>query len=594
MKGARRLEQGAVAAVLWIAAATLFWRADLGHVRDRLVLLVGALTAVAILSQAVLEGARAGRLSLLQVMLLVSFLAHAGAAVLLGTWRMAREIAEPRAPFEAALDAHALAEEKLAARIREEVAPLEAEPPAPAPPEGRAEPLLPAQNQEAAAVRLAPSVPAPPLAGARPLPPAAAVPLRLEERPASPLPDPAASPLERLAAPEPALLESRPLVLGTAGPPGAPVTIPFDAAPAPAPGAPPLPPRPAERIVLEERESVFALRSRKKREAVLEALGGDAKTEEAVVRALEWFARNQEPDGRWRLERFGGEEGHDTAATGLALLCFYGWGARHDEEGEYRDAVRKGLGWLRARAAPDGDLTGGRDNGMYDQGIGTLALAEACGVTGDAELAEPLRLSVAFILRAQKAHGGWRYRPDSRDGDTSVTGWQVMALRSAELAGTRVPESAWTGAARWLGRVGGGKEGGLYGYVNDVPHPAMVAQGMICRQLLGARKEEARSAESAAYLSRALPDGRRPNFYYWYCGSLALYHHPGTAWEEWNRRMKPILLSAQSASGTHAGSWPAAGDWAKAAGRLGTTAFATLTLEVYYRYLPLYRPAALK
>ena len=35
-------------------------------------------------------------------------------------------------------------------------------------------------------------------------------------------------------------------------------------------------------------------------------------------------------------------------------------------------------------------------------------------------------------------------------GDTSVLGWQVMALRSAELAGLTVPPQALEGAKRWL------------------------------------------------------------------------------------------------------------------------------------------------
>ena len=183
---------------------------------------------------------------------------------------------------------------------------------------------------------------------------------------------------------------------------------------------------------------------------------------------------------------------------------------------------------------------------MYDQGMGTMALAEAYGLTRDAKLLEPLQRCVAFIVAAQnKDTGGWRYIP-GEEGDTSVFGWQVMALKSARLAGLQIPPETMQRAAQWLDRVGGGEQGGLYGYQDKAPRPAMAAEGMFCRQLLGAAPTEPRMKETASYLQTLLPKDNDINFYYWYYGCLSLYQHQGPVWEEWNPRIRSVQIGRAS------------------------------------------------
>ena len=89
--------------------------------------------------------------------------------------------------------------------------------------------------------------------------------------------------------------------------------------------------------------------------------------------------------------------------------------------------------------------------------------------------------------------------------------------------------------------------------------------------------------ESLRYLMTHLPDKKQKDFYYWYYGTLTLRLYGGDGWEEWNSRMAPILLELQSEEG----SWEPMGGRAKQEGRIVTTAWATLCLEVYYRYTPL-------
>jgi hypothetical protein len=138
--------------------------------------------------------------------------------------------------------------------------------------------------------------------------------------------------------------------------------------------------------------------------------------------------------------------------------------------------------------------------------------------------------------------------------------------------------------------VGRQRRPGLYAYQprREVT-PAMTAEGMFIRQLLGAAREEERMRGSAAFILENPPQWESDaNTYYWYYATLALFQHQGEPWERWNEAIKDVLLAHQQTAGRSAGSWDPDGHWAGVGGRVYQTAIATLTLEVYYRYLPLY------
>lgn len=329
----------------------------------------------------------------------------------------------------------------------------------------------------------------------------------------------------------------------------------------------------------------YILRKGKQADQLIEGLGGSGATEEAVGRALDWFQKTQEPDGRWAIEKYGGERGHDIGASGFALLCYMGWGSKHTEAGKYQATVAKCVAWLVKQVKKDGNAMGAGT--MYDQGIATLALSEAYGLTKDTNLVESVTNAVGFIVRAQNRNtGGWRYQP-GEGGDTSVLGWQLMALKSAQMAGIEVPQATLDLAGKWLTSVGGGEQGGLYGYQGKDHSPAMAAEAMFCRQLLGSGSTNPAMRETASYLNTSLPKKDQVDFYYWYYGSLALHQHQGPIWEEWNRMMKEILIALQLKDGQNSGSWEPVGKYGDRCGRVVASAMATLTLEVYYRYLPL-------
>jgi hypothetical protein len=344
-------------------------------------------------------------------------------------------------------------------------------------------------------------------------------------------------------------------------------------------------------------EDPYVQRTAPDRLSLVERLGGSAETEQAVADALRWLAEHQSDDGHWDGDAFddgchqcGGETSVvvDHALTGLALLSFLGAGHTHADDGPYRETVERGLRWLVARQQVNGDLRG--EETMYTQGIATIALSEAFGMTGDRSLAESIRRAARFIDRARNRDvGGWRYDP-GQVGDTSVLGWQVMALKSASINGIAVPAASFGAAKEWLDLVTPSPNSGLYAYQpRREPTPPMTAEAMFSQQLLGVPRDHPRMQASAAYLSNYPPDwDAGPNTYYWYYATLALFQHQGEVWENWNRRLTRQLIEHQRKDGPAMGSWDPVGEWADIGGRVYQTAICALTLEVYYRYLPLY------
>ena len=280
----------------------------------------------------------------------------------------------------------------------------------------------------------------------------------------------------------------------------------------------------------------------------------------------------------------------DSAATSLSLLPFLGAGQTH-WSGIYRDHVARGLRWLIEHQDENGDLRidSQGTSGMYAHGQGAIVLCEAYAMTGDEMLREPAQRAIDFIVEAQHPAGGWRYRP-GEPGDTSVLGWQVMALQSARVAGIQVPEETLELAGQYLDSVRG-SDGFSYAYQRKrSPDHVMTAEAILCRMYTGWTFDDPGMREGVTDLVERFPPKRKqPNIYYWYYASQVMHHAGGMDWERWNRRLREILVQTQIKSGHEAGSWQPRGPHAQAGGRIYMTALAICTLEVYYRHAPIFR-----
>ncbi len=322
--------------------------------------------------------------------------------------------------------------------------------------------------------------------------------------------------------------------------------------------------------------------------------GGTRESEGAVALGLAWLAAHQWQDGGWRLRLSGGPCNDQcrnpgglettTGATGLALLPFLGAGHTH-LSGEYRDVVNNGLYYLKNHMimTPHGaDLQEGT---MYAQGIATIALCEAYAMTQDPDLRVPAQRAVDFICYAQHSGGGWRYYPQS-PGDTTVFGWQMMALKSASLAGLDVPSPVITLGEKFLDSVQSGG-GACYGYMERGNKPGPTAVGLLIRMYTGWHRDDDRLRRGVEFLVKQGVSPR--DVYFDYYATQVLHHVDGPDWPAWNEKMRDYLIGTQATSGHERGSWFFSDQHNVQGGRLYTTAMCTMILEVYYRHMPLYK-----
>jgi len=68
-----------------------------------------------------------------------------------------------------------------------------------------------------------------------------------------------------------------------------------------------------------------------------------------------------------------------------------------------------------------------------------------------------------------------------------------------------------------------------------------------------------------------------------------MYHTQNEHWPEWNAAIQKQLIDRQQTDGPLAGSWDPDSTWGSYGGRIYSTAIGALSLEVYYRYLPIFK-----
>ena len=322
--------------------------------------------------------------------------------------------------------------------------------------------------------------------------------------------------------------------------------------------------------------------------------GGTPQSEEAVQRALHWLVIHQRENGSWNFNHLSdacqhycshpGSEASTTAATGLALLPFLGAGYTH-KSGEFQAAIARGLEYLKSRGIKISYGYDLRDGSMYGHALATIALCEAYGMTKDEDLREAAQGGLDFIAYAQDNHtGGWRYNP-GEPGDTTVTGWMLMALKSGQMARLSVQSPAIFGAERFLNSVQN-EDGSQYGYQSRKSRPTTTAVGLLCRMYTGWRRDNPGLVKGVAQLSAWGPS--KNDLYFDYYATQVLFHWAGPQWAPWNHKMRDYLISSQDRAGHSAGSWYFESQQSAAGGRLYNTALATMILEVYYRFMPLY------
>jgi hypothetical protein len=371
-------------------------------------------------------------------------------------------------------------------------------------------------------------------------------------------------------------------------------------------------------------QGLYARRTMADRETWIGRYGGTAASERAVADALEWLARHQADDGSWSNHCLGtghpeakcekdspcsGPGGpYEMALSGLALLAFQAGGHYDFNEQRYSQNVRRAIDWMIARQRPDGGLLGSKQDRarrqfypqfMYEHGIATFALADACAVAEalrrpkNPRYADALGRAVRFIDQMQHDDGGWRYTEVRRQpSDASVTGWQVLALKSAREAGISLSADGIEKVRAFFESCATG-ERGRTGYQGRSVHTeATTGVGMLARQFLLGQPDAPYVRDAAEYLAgyaeanwrdRAAHSARS-DYYLWYNCTLAMFQAGGEVWNRWNEVVREAIVGLQRHEGCARGSWDPDPKWGHEGGRIYATALAALTLEVYYRY----------
>lgn len=313
---------------------------------------------------------------------------------------------------------------------------------------------------------------------------------------------------------------------------------------------------------------------------------------------LRYLIKTQDESGAWKDGQAG------PGVTGMALMALLASG-EDPNHGPYRVPIRKALrSMIVSQNAETGFLGSGQGHdSMYQHGFGMLALSEAYGTVDDRTLwteasaggqkgrpiGQALELSVrcAVTSAQNNPHGAWRYSPDAKDADTSVSGAVLMGLLGARNAGIEVPDETIDKAIKYYASMTG--PNGQLGYSGGPGggSDAVTSIGVLV-YAIARHKALPQYAKAANYLKgRSLGNdagGEGYPTYTRYYRAQALFQADVAAWEKWNAGLVKEMKAMQAKDGSFAGFAGRGGGF----GGTVDTSLALLSLAVNYKFLPVY------
>jgi hypothetical protein len=344
------------------------------------------------------------------------------------------------------------------------------------------------------------------------------------------------------------------------------------------------------------------------------------RVDAAVARALAWLADRQQADGSFPSIESG--QPGVTALCGMAFLA-HGhvpgespYGAHIDRAANFVISCQKANGLVSLLGPPGprlsrdvSDSVG--DAACYNHAISSLMLSELFGMStprSQQSMRDAITKSIAATLEMQRwpkdrpdDRGGWRYLNDANDidSDLSITGWQLMFLRSARNAGFNVPAEPIDDAVAYVRRCFN-QEHGVFTYsINrgESRSRGMAGAGILALAHAGLHNaHEARqsgewllqnSFDEYNAFDRFDRSWRNDRYHYGLFNSCqGMYQLGGRYWKEFFPRAVEMLLANQRPDG----SWPV--ERYNRDGQFGnayTTALAVLSLGAPNQFLPIFQ-----
>ena len=304
-------------------------------------------------------------------------------------------------------------------------------------------------------------------------------------------------------------------------------------------------------------------------------------TQLAIDRGLAYLARRQNEDGSF------GNGGYrsNVAVCSLGGLAFMASGSTPGR-GPYGEHVNRCIEYILEHGQASGFIVadGTSSHGpMYGHGFATLFLAEVYGMSQDTRVRSSLVRAVRLIVRTQNDEGGWRYQPERRDADISVTICQIMALRAARNAGIYVPNETVERCIDYVKRSQNPDGGFMYMLQGGESAFPRSAAGVVALYNAGIYQGE-EVDRGLDYLQQHLPraDGRnRTNhfFYGHYYAVQAMWHAGGKRWRQWYAALRETLVAQQLSDGR----------WLDPICPEYGTAMACIILQMPNNYLPIFQ-----
>ena len=309
-------------------------------------------------------------------------------------------------------------------------------------------------------------------------------------------------------------------------------------------------------------------------------------TESAINKGLEWLAKRQHKDGSFGS---GTTFSQDVAVTSLCGMSFLSAG-HTPQRGKYANNVKKAMEYVLSCCQANGYIIDDESKShgpMYGHGFATMFLAEVHGMTGkkNKDLRNKISKAVKLIIASQNKKGGWRYEPEPKNADISVTVCQMMALRAARNCGVSVPKETVDRCVQYVKscQITGG--GFRYQLVRraESRFPRSAA-GVVALYSAGIYKGK-EIETGLKYLVKNKPRGtvfhNQQHYHYGhYYAVQAMWHAGGEYWQRWYPFIRDELMKQQQADG----SWSAQ----QICNEYGT-AMSLLILQMPNNYLPIFQ-----